>query len=627
MACLKCGAMTEDGALLCEQCADASITDPRFFLNPSLIGQSIFRRLRSEGSATVAIGPMSGPDVILVSSSDLERAVSDAVVSAMKQEDARSFCERCNTLLSHLGVPLKFEDPVMLLNDDSAVTISAIVQKVDALEHMYAGQGISDLYLRMGMIYWCAYHGILLRTTSKAWSTKKREEFYGRAREYLSKVPGSDDLRSIAEYNLGVLGSDARDWPMAQEHLTKALTHFPGDQGLIEYLAKAHLELGNTMDAMANIDEALAAADAPRLWVLKGRLLEGMGMLQESLECFNKALTLDPRFMEAHDRIISVFREMGRAEDASLAERQRAMAKTPDLDQKVSELICELKKASAEKTAPHVRQMAHAPPPVQKDLEVAEPISYPIELAKEALRSGNFDSAIQMAEHILRESPDSDEAQLVLIESLVATCDLAKASSAVHAFYERNREDRHAWYWRGVVADREGKWGAAVQYYSKAVTLDPSYIEAWLAMGELLLSNGKVSGADESFSRVLQIEGGSPRAWLGKAKAMHKLGRWGAAIQCMDKYNMLSPRDKDAWLLKADLLFEKEKHRRAIEAYDRFLELDQDDSYALGRKGIALNAIGMPDEARKCLEEAVRLDPNNREAAKWLRSVVDGGAP
>ena len=619
--------MTEDGALMCDQCADASVTDPRFFLNPSLIGQSVFKRLRSEGSVSLAIGPVSGPDMIFVKSSDLEQAVNDAVVPAMRPEDAKPFCERCNVLLSHLGVPLKFEGPVMLLNDDSAVTISAVVHKVSTLEEMYPDQGVSDLYLRMGMIYWCAYHGILLRTTSKAWSARKKEEFYGRAREYLSKVPENDDLRSIAEYNLGVLASDAHDWPVAEEHLSKALTHFPGDLGLMEHLAKAHLELGNKMDAMARIDEALATADVPRLWVLKGRLLRGMGMLQESLDCFNRALTLDPRFLDAHDHIISVLREMGRAEDASLAERQRAMAKTPDLDQKVSELICELKKASAETAAIHAKHHAPVPPPAPKVQEVAtEFASYPIELAKEALKSGNHDSAIQLAEHILKGDPGSREAQLILIESLVATRDLAKAASVVHSFYEKNREDSRAWYWRGVIADKEGKWGASVQYYSKSVTLDSSFTDAWLAMGELLLGNDKVSGADESFSRALQLDGNSPRAWLGKAKAMHKLGRWGAAIQCMDKYNILSPRDKDAWLLKADLLFEKDKHRRAIEAYDKFLELDQDDSYALGRKGVALNAIGMPEEARKCLEEAVRLDPNNRDAAKWLRTITEGGA-
>lgn len=626
MACLKCGAMTEDGALLCETCADESIMDPRFFINPSLIGRSVFARLRSEGSAAAELGPAAGPDVSLIVSCDLERAVRDAVVTALRPEEARPFCERCNTLLSHLGVPLKFDDRVMLLTDDSAAAISTIVQRLNALEEAHPGSGPTDLYLRMGMIYWCAHHSVLLRAAPRRWVTRKREEFYNKARDYLSKVPENDDLRSIAEYNLGVLGIGAHDWEAARDHLTKALSHFAGDLGIIEHLARAHLELGNSMDAMARIDEALASADVPRLWVLKGELLEDMNMLQESLECYNRALTLDPRYLDAHDHIIAVLRGLGRVEEASLAERQRAMAKTPDLDQKVADLINEMKRASAEAAVPHVKHPPRpAPPPVHEAPKAEEQVSYPIELAKEALRSGNYDSAIQMSEQILREDPDSRDIQLMLIESLVATSDLARASSAVRSFYEKNREDPHAWYWRGVVADREGKWGAAVQYFSKAVTLDPSFVDSWLAMGDLLLKNDKVSGADESYSRVLQIDSASPRAWLGKAKAMHKLGRWGAAIQCMDKYNMLAPRDKDAWLLKADLLFEKEKHRRAVEAYDKFLELDQDDSYALGRKGIALNALGMADEARKCLEEAVRLDPANRDAAKWLKLLVEEG--
>ncbi len=617
--------MTEDGALLCESCADATLADPRFFLNPVLVGQSVFHRLREEGSAAVALGPMHGPEVPRMKSFDIEQVVNDCAVTAMRQDEVSAFCERCDTILAHLGVPLKFDQPVMLLNDDSAKVIATIVQKVNALDGLYPGQGASDLYLRMGMVYWYAYHGILLRTAPETWSTRKRQEFYGRAKRYLSSVPESDDLRSIAEYNLGVLSSDAHDWTTAEEHLSKALAHFPGDLGLIEHLAKAHLELGNQMEAMARIDEALASSNVPRLWVLKGRLLEDMGMRKESLECYNRALTLDPKYLEAYDHIISVLKSLGKAEEASLAERQRAMAKTPDLDQKITALISEFKKATAEAAVAHVKrapQPPHRPPP---EPEPAERVSYPIELAREALGSGNYDSAIQMAEEILSDDPGSREAQLILIESLVATSDMTRATTAVHSYYEKNREDSFAWYWRGVVAGRTGKWGAAVQYFSKAVTLDPSFIDAWLSMGELLLENGKVSGADESFSRVLQMNGNSARAWLGKAKAMHKLGRWGAAIQCMDKYNMVEPNDKDAWLFKADLLFEKEKYRRAVEAYDKFLELDQDDSYALGRKGVALNALGMQDEARACLEEAVRLDPGNREAAKWLKAMADGG--
>jgi tetratricopeptide (TPR) repeat protein len=94
----------------------------------------------------------------------------------------------------------------------------------------------------------------------------------------------------------------------------------------------------------------------------------------------------------------------------------------------------------------------------------------------------------------------------------------------------------------------------------------------------------------------------------------------------MDKYNSLVPEDKEVWKAKGDLLFEKEKYKRAIEAYDKYLDLAQDDSYVLGRKGISLNAIGLTSEAKRCLEESVRLDPDNKESAKWLKALGGGGS-
>jgi tetratricopeptide (TPR) repeat protein len=103
------------------------------------------------------------------------------------------------------------------------------------------------------------------------------------------------------------------------------------------------------------------------------------------------------------------------------------------------------------------------------------------------------------------------------------------------------------------------------------------------------------------------------------------MGRWGAAIQCLDKYNALEPTDMTSWLLKGDTLLDKEKYARAIEAYDKYIELGQADSYVLGKKGMALSAIGRTEEAKECLEESVRLDPNNKDAAKWLKAVSEEG--
>jgi protein O-GlcNAc transferase len=262
--------------------------------------------------------------------------------------------------------------------------------------------------------------------------------------------------------------------------------------------------------------------------------------------------------------------------------------------------------------------------PTPRPAPTPKPARGLIDIAKEALKVRDFDSAIVQVLHILRSDPDNHDANLVLIEALISKGNLKEAAPKVHAFYEKNNTDPKAWYWRGEVARREGKWGASVQYFSKAVSLDQTMVEAWVSMGQALLEHERLSGADESFSRALEIETDNARAWLGKGKALKGLGRWGAAVQCLDRYTALAPRDSDAWLLKADLLFDNEKYNRAFESYDNYLALVGDDSYALGRKGIALNAIGRVEEAKKVLEESVRLDPGNKEARKWLKMMSGG---
>jgi len=421
---------------------------------------------------------------------------------------------------------------------------------------------------------------------------------------------------------------EAEEWTEAEENLSDALRSFPNDVKIGEGIAMAHLMLGNQVEALSKVDEIINLGESPALWVLKGRVLRDMERYAEALECFNRALSLDPRYGPAHDIRIETLRDTGRLEEAALAEGQKSLSKRPGLDQRVSELIAELKRATGEPEAPEPAAKGPVPraePKAPVAPTAVTPAGVSIDSARQALRARNYDLAIQRATHLLRDAPMAKDAVLVMIEAMILKGDLKEVAPYVHAFYERNREDPIAWYWRGVLARREGKWGASVQYFSKAVSLDDKLLDAWISMGEVLLEHGKATGADESFSRALQIDDDSPAAWLGKAKTMKQMGRWGAAIQCLDKYNSLEPTDKASWLLEADTLFDKEKYPRAIEAYDKYIELAQADSYALGKKGVALSAIGRMAEARECLEESVRLDPNNKDAAKWLKAIPEEG--
>lgn len=628
MPCLKCGGPVEEDAQLCDSCADSCLQEPKFFLNPVLVGPSIYSRLRAKGSAMYILGPTSGPDVITVPSAVLEKPIEDLNPKLMPHEDLKSFYQKCDAILVHQGVPLKLDSAEMLLTEDAVSAITTIVQKVNATESMFPQEAMSDLYVRMGVVYWGASRGILLRTTSKKWRERMKSYFTNRAKEYLSKVKPGEDLHSIAALDLGMLCLEAEEWTEAEEHLSDALRSFPDDLKISEGLAQAHLMLGNQVEALSKVDEIINLGESPALWVLKGRILRDMDRAPEAIECFNRALSLDPRFGPAHDIMIETLKATGRVEEAALAESQRSLSKRPGLERRISDLIAELKQVTAAPAAPEPAPKHPTPGEPQKAPVAPKPapsIEISIDTARQALRAKDFDLAIQRATHLLKEKPTARDAVLVLIEAMILKGDIKEVAPYVHAFYERNREDSIAWYWRGVLARKEGRWGASIQYFSKAVSLDDKLLDAWISMGEVLLENGKTAGADESFSRALQLDDDSPAAWLGKAKTMKQMGRWGAAIQCLDRYNSLEPTDKNSWLLKADTLFDKEKYARAVEAYDKYAELAQADSYSLGKKGIALSAIGRTDEAKEALSESVRLDPNNKEAAKWLKAVSEEG--
>ncbi|MEM4275929.1 MAG: tetratricopeptide repeat protein [Thermoplasmata archaeon] len=622
MPCLKCGGQTEERALLCDGCAESLIREPRFFLNPVLIGPSIYSRLRECGSAAYRLGPSVGSEVALVPSTRLEKAVQDLNVQVVTKEQLKAFYQKCDALLAHLGVPLRTDSPEMLLTEDASEIVTSIVLKVNAAEKVFPLEGSSDLYIRLGVIYWGASRGVLLKTASERWSAEKRAYLLARAKEYLSKVPPEDDLFSIAARTLGFVCLEAEEWKEAEEHLSDALRHFPNDATIGEGIARAHLMLGNHVEALSRVDEVISLGETPSLWVLKGQILREVGRHDEAIECFNRALALEPGYLPGHDELIMALRDVGRIEDAAAAEARRSLAMRPDMERRISEFLAELKGPSAEEQ----------PRPPSPPRELGRPAKEarpeppsPVADAVAALRAKEYDTAIQRASHILKESPGLRAAELVLIEALLAKGDAKGAEPHVHSFYERNREDPAAWYWRGVLAEKQGRWGAAIQYFSKSVSLDPRNVDAWVAMGDVLLSKGKLPGADEAYSKALQVDEENAQAWLGKAKVMRLMGRWGAAIQCLDKYNSLIPQDKSSWLMKADTLLEKGKYGRAIEAYDRYLALAPDDSYALTKKGLALNSIGRSEDARKCFDEAARLDPGNKEAAHWLRTLSEGG--
>ena len=61
-------------------------------------------------------------------------------------------------------------------------------------------------------------------------------------------------------------------------------------------LGKSQLEKGDFNDALSSFEQAILLDQKnPDLWNLKGIALRSLGRYNESIDCFNKSLEIDPR--------------------------------------------------------------------------------------------------------------------------------------------------------------------------------------------------------------------------------------------------------------------------------------------------------------------------------------------
>jgi tetratricopeptide (TPR) repeat protein len=128
----------------------------------------------------------------------------------------------------------------------------------------------------------------------------------------------------------------------------------------------------------------------------------------------------------------------------------------------------------------------------------------------------------------------------------------------------------------------------AIQYFDKALAIDPNYRDA---LG-------------------------------GKAYALDTLGNYTQAIQYYDKALSIDPNDKTTLYNKANTLFNQGNYAEAIIYYDKALAIDPNDPLALSSKGSALYSQGKYAEAITYYDKALAVDPNNKDYLQWKQNAL-----
>jgi len=194
---------------------------------------------------------------------------------------------------------------------------------------------------------------------------------------------------------------------------------------------------------------------------------------------------------------------------------------------------------------------------------------------------------------------------------------------------------------KGLILDKLGRITEAIEYYDKALEINPKSKDALVNKGGSLANLNRLEEALECFSKALDIDPEDGAAWTNKGIANYQLGRNKDAVECLNRALRLEPKVTVSYYYKGLALKNLGKYEEAKRSLEEFVkhpvkriadvnavrkviselgEKERNLQRTIEKaprnagewviKGRTLGRLGKNEEALRCFEKALELDPN-----------------
>ncbi len=175
---------------------------------------------------------------------------------------------------------------------------------------------------------------------------------------------------------------------------------------------------------------------------------------------------------------------------------------------------------------------------------------------------------------------------------------------------KNSRRSPMVYFHRGVAYEKAGKPERAIDDFTRAISLFPSYYEAFFSRGTTYDRMGKLDLAIEDYNAAIALKPTSYEAYTNLGLANKKLGRRMEAVADLNRAIALSTSAGKAYFNLGVIRFEDGLFADAIGLFSRSLAIDPTDADAYGNRGIAYAVTGQPGAALKDFDKAVDLRPD-----------------
>lgn len=159
-----------------------------------------------------------------------------------------------------------------------------------------------------------------------------------------------------------------------------------------------------------------------------------------------------------------------------------------------------------------------------------------------------------------------------------------------------------------------GGYEKAINYFEKAIKIDPKNAEAYTGKGQALGLLNLYPESLEYANQGITLNPNDAQAYIVKAIALTDLERYNAALIAADNAIKLKPESAEAYNAKGNALYFLERYEEALICYEKVIKIDPGLVHAYNSKGNTLYHLGKYAEAIKSYDETINVDSNYNDA-------------
>ena len=166
------------------------------------------------------------------------------------------------------------------------------------------------------------------------------------------------------------------------------------------------------------------------------------------------------------------------------------------------------------------------------------------------------------------------------------------------------------------------KFNEAINSWTKAININPNYIEALNGLGNALLKLKKIDQSILNFEKAIKINPNYYEAYCNLGSALLKLGKHKEAITNFEKVIEIKPNYFEAIYGKAYALMKNQNYNEAILVFSEFIKFNPQNADAHNAVGACLISLNKFEDSINYLTKALNFQPKHREAHENLINLL-----